>query len=216
VEVFGGGAGYGLRHSHLCIDIAEADQNLFGLWAWLVNASADDILSIPCDNATGLDIRTMGLSRGQQLLLKNWQRTNNKSECWTISSWGSLPGQWTRRTRSRVADDAKKISHWNIHSDGFLLMESSLAMDPLITWFVDPPYLHNYKYGFNSFDYDRLVDCVNNLKGQVIACEALCPKTKLAPEYLPFEPFRKSITSRRKDGCNTHSHELIYHKAPIF
>jgi hypothetical protein len=216
VEPFAGGAGYALRHPHGKVILAEADKNIFELWHWLIGAQAVDILDIPVNNTEGCDIRLMPLSQGQKLLLKNWQRTNNVSECWTISAWGNKPGQWTENCRNRVAKDIETIRHWTIHEDGFTLMESDLANDTSATWIIDPPYQYNYRYKNGShFDYDRLSSAVNAIKGQVIACEAVCPKTGATPNYLPFTFFAKTVTSRRAKGCHTHSNELLYHRTPI-
>jgi len=145
------------------------------------------------------------------LLLKNWQRTNNLSECWTISKWGHLPGQWTSNTRNRVAEQSQKIKHWEIFDDGFGLMEQHAGREDL-TWLIDPPYLYNYRYGCNNFNFKRLGDLVMALRGQVIVCEAVCPKTGSIPDYLPFIFSHSSVTSRRKEENNHHSKELIFVK----
>jgi len=214
VEPFAGGAGYSLRHSSHSVYLAESDCNVLELWQWLINANPADVTSIPVNIAEGTNILEMNLSRGQALLLKNWQRTNNVSECWTISPWGNKPGQWTENCRSRVATDSQFIKHWNADcKDGFEMLESDLKEDGSVTWLIDPPYLYNYRYkkGAN-FEYDRLAQAISKLRGQVIACEAACPKTGALPEYLPFQFFAKTVTSRRSSGCNTHSKELLYYR----
>lgn len=217
IEPFAGGAGYGLRHSSHKVIIAESDQNILDLWHWLVHAQKADVLAIPIMNLEGADIRSMPLSHGQKLLLKNWQRTNNVGECWTISAWGNKPGQWTKNCRSRVAKDIECVSHWCVYgSDGFALLESDWANDSSATWLIDPPYQYNYRYRNSScFDYDRLASAVGSIKGQVIACEAACPKTGVIPDYLPFSFFARTVTSRRAQGCRTHSNELLYHRMPV-
>jgi len=216
IEPFAGGAGYSLRHSNYSVYLAESDSNVLELWQWIIGASPADIQTIPIDTPKGTDILSLGLSRGQSLLLKNWQRTNNASDCWTVSPWGNKPGQWTANCRARVARDIERVRHWKAEcNDGFALLESDLANDTSATWLIDPPYLYNYRYRNGSkFDHNRLAEAVRGLKGQVIACEAVCPKTGLVPEYLPFEFFAKTVTSRRASGCNTHSKELLCHKAP--
>ena len=217
IEPFAGGAGYSLRHAAHPVYLAESDPNILDLWQWLINCKPSDILSIPINNIEGSSILDMELSRGQSLLLKNWQRTNNVSECWTVSAWGNKPGQWTSNCRDRVARDVCFISHWNAETkDGFSLMESNMANDKSITWLIDPPYFYNYRYkNGGQFDYERLAAAVGDLKGQVIACEAICPKTGLTPTYLPFSFWANTVTSRRAKNCNTHSKELLYHRAPV-
>lgn len=211
IEPFAGGAGYSLRYCNRDVTIAESNEYIFMLWEWLIKqASREDIICIPLGLKEGADITELPLSFGQQLLLKNWQRTNNVGHCWTISPWGDKPGQWTESTRNRVANDISCVKHWSVVKDGFLLLESDLALDSSITWFIDPIYQYNYQYGMKNFPHDRLAAAVKDLKGQVVVCEAICPKTGAIPDYLPFVFFKESVTSRRSAGNNTHSKELIF------
>ncbi len=212
VEPFAGGAGYSLRHHTKQITLAESNVSVFELWRWLIaEATEASVRDIPIDIPIGTDVRSIGLSRGQALLLKNWQRTNNISDgpgTWAVSKWGNLPGQWTANTRSRVASELHLIKHWKIYQDGVSLMMTA-GSEPS-TWFIDPPYKYNYQYGCRSFDHTSLALHVKDLPGQVIACEAVCQKTGQIPDYLPFVPFAVTVTSRRKAANNHHSSELIY------
>ncbi len=209
VEPFAGGAGYSLRHHAKSVILAESNEHIRKLWCWLKYDATDaSIREIPLGLPEGTDIRTLGLSEGQALLLKNWQRTNNVGDCWTVSAWGNKPGQWTENTRSRVADQHHLIKHWHLTDDGVHLIRT--ADDRLCTWFVDPPYQHNYQYRSEPLDYAALGEIMRGMKGQVIACEAVCPKTGAVPAWLPFEPFRRTVTSRRKASNNHHSQELVY------
>ena len=105
-EPFAGSAGYSLRHNEKKVVIWEANPNVNALWDWLIkHATTADVLEIPINLPEGTDISGLGLSLGQALLLKHWQRTNNVGNCWTVSPWGNKPGQWTANTRARVADE---------------------------------------------------------------------------------------------------------------
>jgi hypothetical protein len=185
---------------------------LHHLWVWLIRyATEAAIREIPIDIPVGTDIRHLELSVGQELLLKNWQRTNNVGNCWTISPWGNKPGQWTANTRARVAEEIGAIKHWNVATDdGFEVMKRSYFVDA--TWFIDPPYQYNYQYGKRPIDYEALGKLVDRCaeRGQVIVCEAVCPKTGRVPTWLPFKHFGDRITSRRKPTNNHHSKELIW------
>lgn len=208
VEPFAGGAGYSLRHFTKKVTIAETDPHISQLWKWIVmEATETDVRAIPLGLTIGTDIREVGLSHGQALLLKTWQRTNNVGSCWTISSWGNLSGQWTENTRSRVASEINLVKHWKVTDDGFALMKNHCD---LATWFVDPPYQFNYQYRGSAFDYASLATHVASLNGQIIVCEAVCPKTQAVPNWLPFVPFRETVTSRRKTNNNHHSKELVF------
>ena len=125
VEPFAGSAGYSLRHCERDVTICERDPHLLALWRWLVHKATEEaIREIPLGVPEGTDIRTLGLSHGQQLLLKTWQRTNNVGDCWTISPWGNKPGQWTSNTRARVASEfgvtSRRKAGDNTHSKELL------------------------------------------------------------------------------------------------
>ena len=207
-EPYGGGAGYSLNYAEKQVVICEIDVHLSKLWPWLIyEAKESDIRDIPINLEVGTDIRNLGLSEGQSLLLKSWQRTNNVGDCWTISPWGNKPGQWTANTRARVAEEVCAIKHWQFSHDAFSLMRSRKEG----TWFVDPMYEYNYQYKCAPINYGELSALVEDLRGQVIVCEAVCSKTGKVPNWLPFAPFAKTITSRRKKNENHHSSELIWY-----
>jgi hypothetical protein len=215
IEPFAGSACYSTRHFRKDVILAECHNALRETWKWLTGpASRAEIESIPVELSVGADLRQMGLSSGQELLLKHWQRTNNVSNCFTVSPWGNKPGQWTESTRSSVANAVEQIKHWRIEREGFDLLEGPLAADPAVTWFIDPVYKYNYNYGIKNFGHGRLAAAVNNIRGFVIVCEATCPKTGAKPDYLPFHKFSKMITSRRAAGANNYSEELLYIQEP--
>ena len=207
VEPFAGSAGYSLRHHTRQVLICESDPHLYSLWVWLVcYATETDIREMPINVPEGTDIRTLGLGEGQALLLKHWQRTNNVGNCWTISPWGSLPGQWTANTRARVAEEIGAVKHWDVARDG---LEIIRICTKAVTWFVDPPYQYNYQYKQPPIDYALLAARLRDARGQKIVCEAVCPKTGKVPDWLPFVPWAERVTSRRKANQSHHSKELI-------
>jgi len=205
-EPYAGSAGYSLRHHEKKIVLWEENPNVSALWQWLIGeASSASVLEIPVGVPEGTDIGTLGLSVGQSLLLKHWQRTNNVGPCSTISPWGNKPGQWTANTRARVAEELHAVKHWKV---------GRIHPDSPGTYFLDPPYIYNYRYGFKEFDHAGLVKKIAMIPrgSQIIACEAACQKTGRVPDYLPFEPFGLRITSRRKTTENHHSREYLYHE----
>lgn len=213
VEPYAGGAAYALRHSELGVVLCEREKNLVALWPWLIREATDqDVREIPLGVPVGTDIRTLGLSQGQALLLKSWQRTNNVGDCWTISPWGNRPGQWTANTRARVAEEIGAVKHWQFCDDidGTSLIET---FDLAATWFVDPPYQHNYRYGQPPLDYGRLAAAIVARKDHLIVCEAACKKTGLRPDWLPFKEFGTRVTSRRGKHSRGKSLELFWEGA---
>lgn len=207
IEPFAGSAGYSLRHNTKDVLLYESNPYVRELWEWLIADATEQLIKdIPINLKEGMDIRELGLERGQSLLLKHWQRTNNVGHCWTISPWGDKPGQWTANTRARIAEQFAAVSHWKIGGINGLLSFNNSAS----TWFIDPPYEYNYKYGSSNIDYPTLGAQIKRCKGQLIVCEAVCPKTGAIPTYLPFQFWANRITSRRKVNENHHSKELIW------
>lgn len=202
-EPFAGSASFSLRHWKKKICIYEENKHLQDLWKWLINeATNTSIMEIPCNLPTGFNIKSLDISYGQMLLLKNWQRTNNYGNCWTISPWGNKPGQWTLNTKNRVARDVEFVKDWKFEKPSYT--EGGF-------YFIDPPYQYNYNYGFKQFDYIELLSDIKKIPaGHILACEAICPKTGTVPNYLPFKFFGDRITSRRKKENNHHSKELMY------
>jgi site-specific DNA-adenine methylase len=208
-EPYAGGAGYSLNYCDRNVVIWDDNDQLMDLWDWLIEEATQAlILEIPVGVPEGTDIRKLGLTLGQALLLKHWQRTNNVGDCWTISAWGHKPGQWTTNTRARVAEEVQAVKHWEFRA---------MLLDEQGTYFIDPPYQYNYQYRFGPeerFDHQQLARDIRGIPpgSRIIACEAACPKTGTVPDYLPFVPSHRQVTSRRKATQSHHSQELIYTK----
>ncbi len=205
IEPFAGSACYALRHAHT-IDRAiiwDTSPELAELWQWLIGPAAPvDVLTIPIV-PPGVDILSLGLSHGQALLLKHWQRTNPLTRTWGTSPWGDKPGQWTSATRSRVASQLPLIKSWEFRRP---------SANDIGCWFIDPPYQHNYAYKQPPVNYAQLASACQIMaeRGQqVIVCEARA-KDGTTPYWLPFAEFRSTVTSRRKSHQSHHSHELVW------
>lgn len=218
IEPFAGGAGYSLNHCERRVVLWDDDPLVSELWRWLIReATSSDVLEIPLGLPIGADIRALGLSRGQALLLKHWQRTNNVGDCWTVSPWGHLPGQWTANTRARVAEEVSLIKHWQVEHS-LSLQNTPWSVGAPATWFIDPPYLYNYRYSRSLpvFDHQLLAERVTGIdrRSLVIACEALHKETRAIPDYLPFGESHRQVTSRRKSSQSHHSSEALYVRRP--
>lgn len=207
VEPYAGSAGYALNYAEKSVMIFDNDPNLLRLWPWLIaEATEASVRDIPIGLPVGTDVRTLGLSDGQALLLKHWQRTNNVGDCWTTSPWGHLPGQWTANTRARVSEEVGAVKHWVFSPE----LNPSL---PRSTWFIDPVYLFNYRYRNGAdFDHSAVAQLVGSIAQDslVIVCEAAEKSTGRLPDYLPFVASHQSVTSRRKASQSHHSREAIF------
>lgn len=209
IEPFAGGAGYSLRHYEKNIRLYERDTHVRELWEFLIVEATESIIrDIPINVPEGTDIRTLDLRPGAALLLKHWQRTNNVGNCWTISSWGHLPGMWTANCRARVAEEHQAIKHWLVNgSDWTEAFQDHHGYEA--TWLVDPPYEFNYKYRQPPIEYTDLAEKCISAKGQVVVCEATDPENGNVPDWLPFQPWAKRINSRRGPGKRSYSMELL-------
>jgi hypothetical protein len=208
IEPFAGGAGYSCRYPSLEVIVWDKNPVLGELWRWLIGeATSSMIQEIPIGIPEGTSIDQLGLSRGQALLLKHWQRTNNVGPSMLISPWGNKPGQWTANTRARLCDEIYLVKHWKFEKP---------SHTQLGTWFIDPPYQDNYRYGFKKFDYPTLAKFIDRIPpaSLVIVCEAVNKETRSIPNWLPFEINHSSVTSRRKATQSHHSLEVVYTRYP--
>ena len=95
IEPYAGSAGYSLNHCDKAVGLYDANLLVTDLWRWIIqDATSDLVREIPLHLTEGTDIKSLGLTYGQSLLLKHWQRTNNVGNCWTISPWGLLDIRW--------------------------------------------------------------------------------------------------------------------------
>lgn len=198
IEPYAGGAGFSLNYSDRNVILAENNKDIFSLWQYLINTcTSSEILEIPLNLPVGTEISSLSLNPGQKLLLKYWQRTNTVN-CSTVSMWGNKNGQWTKGTRSRLAIEISYIKHWIIYPSAEIVFDL-YSNTTNVSWFVDPPYQFNYRYGCKFFDYDQLAKNVKRVSGEVIVCEGEGIEGEV-PNYLPFVPLytnKPRYTKRR-------------------
>ena len=197
IEPFAGRACYALHYPEREVTLCEKRPDIAQLWRWLIQADPEEIRAIPTSAVLtpGQDIRELDISEGAKLLLRGWQRVGN-GWCWTVSSWGGMPGQWTPSTQARVAESVQYIRHWKVVEGDFTSIQNKPA-----TWFIDPPYIGLPLYESKKIDYPALSAWCQSREGQAIVCEGDGAK------WLPFSPLREIRNGRR--GIST---ELIWTK----
>jgi hypothetical protein len=184
VEPFAGSACYAAHYAARHVVLLDKDPDVVDLLDWLIGASPADVLALPVDLTPGEDIRTLrGVSRGGQLLIRNWQRVG-RSTTWTVSKWNNMPGMWGPDTRAAVAENVQRIRHWHV-----VCAEYWQLPDFEATWFCDPPYqnvppAYRRDIDCNTMHYGHLATWAQSRKGQVIVCE------QEGADWLPFRPFR--------------------------
>lgn len=193
VEPFAGSAGYSVRHPNRMVVLCDIDPVIAGLWEYLINVSADEILSIP-DVPQGGTVADMGLCQEASWLVGFWLNRGGASPKKTPSKWmrsGVRPGSfWGERVRKAIAGQVGFIRHWQVFNCGY----EDLSIDGPATWFVDPPYWGagtHYRHSSKSLDFNALGKWCRSLDGQVIVCE------NDGANWLPFRPLSSVKTTRK-------------------
>lgn len=190
VEPFAGSAGYSLFYDCPRVHLIDADPIIAGVWSYLIEVSADEILSLPEMLQAGDSVDNYALPQEAKWLIGFWLNRGSASpkKSRTAYSARSDRGQlnWGRRAKERIAGQLPNIAAWTVQHSGF-----DSAADLTATWFIDPPYGDKgrfYRVQFNKFD--ALAAWTRTRHGQVIACESE------GATWLPFTPLGSFKSSR--------------------
>lgn len=208
VEPFAGAAGYACRYPSLDVLLIDASPVICGIWAWLIQATRDDVLSVP-DVPDGGTVDDIDAPKGARDLVGFWCNNGAASPCKRPSVWAKLDhsdpttawGGWPI-ARSRVAADVHRIRHWRVMCANY-----QDAPDVQATWFVDPPYqtAAGRHYPYSDVDYPHLGAWCKARQGQVIACD------QEGANWLPWTSALrlKSTSGHKRDGVSS---EVVYHR----
>lgn len=170
VEPFAGSARYSLEHWEKDVVLFDKDPVIFGVWKYLLQASKQDILSLPdVPNQTQLNLiyGFEQLSKEEKWLIGfccngGSAQPKNVSGKHNFNSWN--------KDKIRISNNLHKISHWKI----FEMSYENIDIESLgvATFFIDPPYEAKGKwYKENKINYPHLRNWINGLNGQIIVCE---------------------------------------------
>jgi site-specific DNA-adenine methylase len=201
IEPFAGSAAYSLYKRNLreTVILNDLDARIVRCWEYLKTVDKHDILNIP-RLVAGDDIRKVGLSEGQQILMSFYSSFGTAKPCYTVTSWADQymwRGSWERK-KLWIAKALDKIRHWKILKTDYTKLENIEA-----TWFVDPPYKHGgelYVNNNKNIDYQELREWCLSRKGQVIVCENENGK------WMDFKPLRHI------KGQRIQRWEYVWHK----
>ena len=191
VEPFAGSAGYALRYPMLDVELYDLDPVVCGVWDYLINVSAREILALP-DLLDGQDVRDLCLLDEAKHLIGFWLNKGATRPSCTMAAWGRRgirPGSvWGARVRQTIATQLHAIRHWTIKQRCYSSIENSAA-----TWFIDPPYEDKGRaYRCNAIDYEALAAWCKTRRGLAIVCE------QVGAGWLPFDRLGSCKTSRSK------------------
>jgi len=193
IEPFAGAAGYSLRYPELQVKLYDVDPIICAIWDYLVNASSEEIRSLPLQFDHVDDIK---VPQEAKWLIGFWLNKGTVHPSKTPSKWmrdyqARQPGctYWSAAVVERIAAQVGCIRHWTISEAPY----SSIANERA-TWFVDPPYeVAGRAYRFPDIDYHHLGDWCKSRSGQTMVCE------NAGADWLPFRPFRtvKGLEGKR-------------------
>lgn len=181
IEPFAGSARYALLYYGHEVWLYDANPLIIDIWQFLIDASRNDILSLPnVESKQSLD-DIQNLTDTERALV-GFNLCRGKSKPRKV---GHGQNNWNR-DKIRIADNLWKIKHWHVG------VANWYDIDPLgimkATWFIDPPYQRTqiktngdrYPYG-DDLDYNALGKWCLSRSGQVIVCEGE------GADWLPFQ-----------------------------
>lgn len=187
IEPFAGSARYSLEYFEKDVIINDVNPVVIAVWRYLLEASKQDILSLPILKV-GEHIDNFNLTDAEKWLI-GFELCRGK---FTPRKVVSKFSNW-QAAQKRIAENLYKIKHWTVTN---LSYENMLSLRA--TYFIDPPYnLENWNkhtYPFRKIDYKKLSAWCNSRSGQVIVCGGTFDN------YLPFEKLDSVWNGRYKLG----------------
>lgn len=194
VEPFAGSAGYSVRYADRKVVLGEIDEVIFGVWQYLIHASATEIRSIP-DLQAGQTVSDLKIPQEARWLVGFWLNRGASRPRVGPSAWmrqAIRPGSfWGERVRETIASQVEGIRHWRVYNCSY--EEIGRYVRGGATWFIDPPYQHqgkHYHHGAEGIDFAFLGDWCRTRTGQVIVCE------NEGANWLPFRTLADVKTTR--------------------
>jgi site-specific DNA-adenine methylase len=196
IEPFAGSAGYSLRHgSGREVILVEKNPVIAGIWRYLINATADEILTLSDDleqipRGPARDLAGMWCAKAPTS-----PRKSRGGWCTKEEFAGAL--WWEQRCRERIASQLPAIRGWTIYEGSYEALQGWDSGG--VTWFVDPPYEKAgtaYPNGTRDLDFTKLGEWCKSLRGQVIVCERFDAK------WLEFTPLEAKQARLKKDSSH--------------
>lgn len=167
IEPFAGAAQYSLFGDNWKNEVVLYDSynTIVRVWAYLIQASRNDILNLP-DLNTGDNIDTFTqLSEEEKWLIG-----------FSINPGSAMPKKTARersvwkRHKLFIADNIYKVAHWSVGLKDYRDIDYNINA----TWYIDPPYQFGgqyYRMNNSKINYSDLSEWCKSRDGQVIVCE---------------------------------------------
>ena len=195
VEPFAGSACYSLRYgANREVLLVDKNPVIVEIWNYLIEASPDEILSLP-DIEPGRHIDSYCLPSPSRNLIGFWLNKGNVAPRNILSKWGKTYSKqfWGSEIKARIVSQLPLIRHWRCLHGDYEVADIGWA-----SYHVDPPYQEagvRYINGSRDIDYERLGLWCRQLAGEVHVCE------NTGVDWLPFEPFREVKATSKKSGA---------------
>lgn len=192
-EPMAGSARYACLHSNCRnIWINEINPTVYGIWAYLAQASVIDIEVLPNLGPGDSVWDHEYLCQAERDLLGFMINNGVAVPRHTATSWS---GGQVAETKRRILKILPRIKDWKITNLDYKDMPNGEA-----TWFIDPPYqkVHN-PYPNGLINYNHLQKWTLERQGQLIVCEGK------GANWLPFRNLTSEHHGRRGETV-----ELVY------
>jgi hypothetical protein len=174
IEPFAGAAGYSCLYPDRKVKLFDANIKIVAVWAWLIEATTTDVLSLPVLEV-GQSVRDFKtLIDAERWLIGFCINPASTTPKITASKRSAWP-----RYRERIAQFVPQVKHWVVELKSWIDVPNELA-----TWHIDPPYqvAGKYYYGHSDICFDLLGCWSKSRTGQVMVCE------NQGADWLPFRP----------------------------
>lgn len=192
IEPFAGSAAYSLRYFGLDVWINDLNPIIYEIWNWLINyATVTDIQCWPDELDRGFDIRTLSqLTRPERSILGFAINQCSVEPKNIVTEWAHRDNT-PLRTKKHCLYFVRRIKHWRVTN----LSYANFKLNPVATWFVDPPYNNHAGRGYlggADINYARLASWCKSRRGQVVVCE------QDGSTWLPFKFLRNNSSASFK------------------
>lgn len=191
-ERFAGSAGYSLFYNCPRVDLTDKDPLVAGLWAYLMRASATEIMALPEIPEVGDNVDNYAIPQEAKWLIGFWLNRGSAQPKKSRTAYSARTDKaqlnWGAKAKERIASQLPILAGWTIREGNY---DEGPADE--CTWLIDPPYVDKGKFYREKFSgHADLGRWCRSLPGSVIVLEGS------GADWLPFFSLGEFKTSRGK------------------